>query len=236
MSSAEEVFRQIETDRAVREREVRLVGNAARNASTAAERDMLLRTSVLLTYAHLEGFCKFALTAYASAINAMKLPCKEASIALVAASLTKLFGALRHPQSKHYFFIRVLPDDAKLHLTAREREFVENLEVAMEARVELPDDVVDTESNLSSVVLMKNLFKLGLNYPVVETQSSNINKLLGIRNAIAHGDILRVPKPDELDDYVSTAFAVMSFIQREVYDALNAGTYLRKPAPSPEQP
>jgi hypothetical protein len=164
MSSAEEVFRQIETDRAVREREVRLVGNAARNASTAAERDMLLRTSVLLTYAHLEGFCKFALTAYASAINAMKLPCKEASIALVAASLTKLFGALRHPQSKHYFFIRVLPDDAKLHLTAREREFVENLEVAMEARVELPDDVVDTESNLSSVVLMKNLFKLGLNY------------------------------------------------------------------------
>jgi hypothetical protein len=77
---------------------------------------------------------------------------------------------------------------------------------------------------------MKNLFKLGLNYPVVEAQNSNINKLLGVRNAIAHGDALKVPKADELDDYVSTAFAVMSFVQREVYEALNAGACLRRPA------
>jgi hypothetical protein len=230
MSSPEDIFRQIEGDRAVREREVRLIGNAARRADSQAEREMLFRTAVLLTYAHLEGFCRFALMAYASAINAMKLTCNEASFALVAASLTKLFGALRHPQSKHEFFVRVLPDDAKLHLTAREREFVENLEGAMQANVELPDDVVDTESSLSSIVLMKNLYKLGLNYPIIEKQNAQINKLLGVRNAIAHGDTLKVPKPEEVDDYVSTAFGVMSFIQTEIYNALKNGAYRRAAA------
>jgi hypothetical protein len=230
MSSPEEIFRQIEGDRAVREREVRLIGNAARRAVSDAERDMLFRTSVLLTYAHLEGFCRFALIAYASAINTMKLTCNEASFALVAASLTRLFGALRHPQSKHDFFVRTLPDDAKLHLTAREREFVENLESAMQGTVELPDDVVDTESNLSSIVLMKNLYRLGLNYPVVEEQNSQINKLLGVRNAIAHGDFLKVPRPEEVENYVSTAFGVMSFIQREIFNALSNGAYRRTQA------
>jgi hypothetical protein len=227
MSSPEEIFRQIEDDRAVREREVRLIGNAARRTESQAERDMLFRASVILTYAHLEGFCRFALMAYASAINSMKLTCNEASFALVAASLTKLFGALRHPQSKHKFFVRALSNDAKLHLTAREREFVENLEGAMRSNVELPDDVVDTESNLSSIVLMKNLYKLGLNYPVVEEQNSQINKLLNVRNAIAHGDGRKVPESEEIDKYVSTAFGVMSFIQAEIFNALRKGAYRR---------
>jgi hypothetical protein len=136
-------------------------------------------------------------------------------------------SALRHPQSKHEFFVRALPNDAKLHLMAREREFVENLKDAMEKNVELSDDIVDTESNLSSIVLMKNLYKLGLNYPVVEKQNAQINKLLGVRNAIAHGDVLKVPRPEELDDYVTTAFGVMSFIQTEIYNALKDGAYRR---------
>ena len=82
MSSPEEIFRQIQNDRAVREREVRLIGNSARRATNEAERDMLFRTAVVLTYAHLEGFCRFALMAYVSAVNSMKLSCSEASFAL----------------------------------------------------------------------------------------------------------------------------------------------------------
>jgi hypothetical protein len=230
MSSPDDIFAQIENDRAVREREVRLLGNAARRTTNQSEKEMLFRSAVLLTYAHLEGFCRFALIAYASAINAMKLTCNEASFALVAASMSKLLSALRHPQSKHEFFVRALPDDAKLHLMAREREFIENLGGAMARNVELLDDIVDTESNLSSIVLMKNLYKLGLNYLVVEKQNDMINKLLGVRNAIAHGDVLKVPRSEEVDDYVSTAFSVMGFIQTEIYNALKNGAYRRAAA------
>jgi hypothetical protein len=83
MPSPDEVFQQIEADRAIREREIRLIDNAARRTRSAYERDMLFRTSVLLTYAHLEGFCKFSLSVYVSAINSLKLSCAVASYALV---------------------------------------------------------------------------------------------------------------------------------------------------------
>jgi hypothetical protein len=231
MISPEDIFRQIESDRAVREREIRLMGNVARNATTANERETLFRSSVLLTYAHLEGFCRFAFGAYVSAINSLELYCEEASYEIVAVSLTRIFGALRHPQTKHHFFANRLPDDAKLHLTAREREFIENFSMAMRLKVEVPDNVIDTESNLSSIVLMKNLYKLGLKYNSDRKQNGQIDKLLGVRNAIAHGDILKKPSSDEVDEYVTSAFGVMSFVQTEIFNALNEGAYRRTPQP-----
>jgi len=46
-----------------------------------------------------------------------------------------------------------------------------------------------------------------------------------IRNAIAHGDSLKIPKEEEIDEYVATTFGIMSFVQREVYTALKQGTF-----------
>lgn len=77
------------------------------------------------------------------------------------------------------------------------------------------------------------LFQLGLNYSSVEQHDSNIAKLLGIRNAIAHGDRLKVPTDDELSKYITVAFDVMGFLQGEVFAALKNQVYLRRP---PEQP
>jgi hypothetical protein len=230
MRSPDEVFQELEQDRATREREIRLIENSARKALTDNERDMLFRVSVLITYAHLEGFCKFALTAYVSAVNSMKLSCKEASFALVAITLTKLFSALRNPNSKHPAFARKLPDDSKLHLVAREREFIEKFESLIQATVELPDQAVDTESNLSSVVLKKNLFKLGLSYPIVDERKGDIDMLLGVRNAIAHGDALKVPQKSEVENYVKSAFLIMQFVQHEIFTALKEKAYLRTKA------
>src|SRR5205814_9631400 len=59
------------------------IENVIARSQSDEEQAMLRRSLVLLTYAHLEGFCKFALMAYASAINALRLPCKDASIPLV---------------------------------------------------------------------------------------------------------------------------------------------------------
>jgi RiboL-PSP-HEPN len=225
MNLPDDVFRQIESDRSVRESEIRLVGNIARRTPNETERQMLFRTAVLLTYAHLEGFCKFALSAYLAAINSLNLSAKDASLPIVAASMSEIFAALRHPQTKHEFFVRSLPDDAKLHLFAREREFIERLQAAMERPVQLPDDLIDTESNLKPIVLMKNLFKLGLDYKLVDPHSASVNKLIGVRNAIAHGATLKVPDEEEVDGYVTTTFSVMSFVQREIYTALKQGTF-----------
>src|SRR5437764_7329718 len=89
MRPPDDVFQDIENDRALRENEIRLIENIATRTGNDAERDMLRRSLVLLTYAHLEGSCKFSLSAYAGAINGLALPCREAATALVAASLSR---------------------------------------------------------------------------------------------------------------------------------------------------
>jgi hypothetical protein len=227
MRTPDEVFTDIEADRAVREREIRLIDNSSKKAPAEDERQMLRRTCILLTYAHLEGFCRFAFLTYVAALNSLKLECGAVTFELAAAGLTKLLAALRNPSSKHPIFSHPLPDDAKLHLTAREAEFVEKLNAVMKLPMEIPEEAIDLESNLKAIVLKKNLFKLGLNYPKIDEQKKNIDKLLGIRNRIAHGDRLELPSEKEVDEYVALAFQTIKFVQYEIFDAMRQKTYLR---------
>jgi RiboL-PSP-HEPN len=228
MRSPDEIFEDIENDRAQREREIRLIENIASRTRSAEEQNILHRSLILLTYAHFEGFCKFALLAYTAAINALGLPCREACTPLVAATLGKVFAALRDVNSKHEEFARGLPDDRDLHLLARERTFIDRFETIVAQRVEISDKLVDTKANLNSVVLKKNLYQLGLDYPVIETHRGNIDRLLGVRNAIAHGDALKIPTADEVNKYSSAAFEVMRFVQQEIYQALRDETYRKR--------
>ncbi len=191
---------------------------------------MLRRSLVLLIYAHLEGSCKFSLNAYVSTINGLAIPCREAIAALVAASLSRVFAALRDINSRHPDLGRELPDDRELHLAARERAFVEGYNTITAHQVEIPERAMDTRSNLNSVLLKRLLYLLGLDYVIVDKQRRNIDMLLGVRNAIAHGDILKVPTEQEVRNYTSAAFEVMRFIQHEIYSALREQKYRRAPA------
>jgi hypothetical protein len=233
MRSPDDVFQDIETDRALRENEIRLVENIATQTQNEGEQNMLRRSLILLTYAHLEGSCKFSLSAYASAINSLALPCQEAVTALVAASLGRVFAALRDLNSKHPELGRELPDDRELHLLARERAFLQSYDNIVARHVAIPDRMIDTRSNLNSVLLKRMLYLLGLNYLIVDARKSNIDMLLGVRNAIAHGDILKVPTELEVQNYISTAFEVMRFVQHEVYSALHEQRYRKAPAGYP---
>jgi hypothetical protein len=225
MPSPDEVYQDIEIDRSLRENEIRLIENIAARTENEIERNMLRRSLVLLTYAHLEGSCKFSLSAYAAAINGLALPCREAATALVAATLGRVFAALRDLNTKHPDFSRVLPEDRELHLLARERAFLDGYDAIVGKHVEIPDQLIDTKSNLNSAQLKRMLYVLGLSYPVVEQHRGNIDMLLGVRNAIAHGDILKVPTDRDVQNYTSAAFEVMRFVQHEIYNALREGRY-----------
>jgi hypothetical protein len=173
------------------------------------------------------------LTAYAAAINGLALPCREAATALVAATLGRVFAALRDLNTRHPDFNRVLPEDRELHLLARERTFLEGYDAIVGRHVEIPDRLIDTKSNLSSVLLKRMLYVLGLNYPVVEQHRGNIDMLLGVRNAIAHGDVLKVPTDRDVQNYTSAAFEIMRFVQHEIYNALREGRYRKAPSDDP---
>jgi len=231
MRSPEEVFEELEEDRASREREIRLIENVISRSQSEDEQEMLRRSLVLLTYSHLEGFCKFALSGYAAAVNALKLPCKDASFPLVALTLTKVFASLRDLNSKHPEFSALI-NDRDLHMLARERKFIEHFEQIVAQQVEIPDSAVDTKSNLSSLVLKRNLYQLGLRYPIVAKEGGKIDRLRNARNAIAHGDKLRKPKEVEVREYLVSAFEVMKFVQDEIFESLKTKVYQRDPTQS----
>jgi hypothetical protein len=230
MRSPDDVFQDLEADRLLREAELRLIENITARTVVEAERNMLFRSLALLTYAHLEGFCKFAMLAYAGAVNALALPCRDAAFPVVAASLGDVFAALRNPNSKAPEFRNGLPNDHELHMLWRERTFIEVYEVILGRTVEIPDRVIDTKANLNSVVLKRNLYQLGLDYPAVDLHRSAIDRLLGVRNAIAHGDALRVPSAGQISEYISAAFEVMQFVQSSVFVALRDGAFRRTEA------
>lgn len=234
MRSAETVFEELEEDRASREKEIRLVENVIARSESEEEQEMLRRSLVLLTYAHLEGFCKFSLSVYASAVNALRIPCRDASVPLVAITLSSVLAALRDSNKKHPAFSRLI-NDRDLHLLAREQSFIENFEKIIARIVEIPDHAVDTKSNLSSIVLKRNLYQLGLRYPIVAKEGSKIDRLCGVRNAIAHGDKLKRPREKEVKEYLMSAFEVMKFVQDEIFAALKGKVYQRDPS-RPFQP
>jgi len=222
-----ELRAELEADRAWREEELRTFQNRGSAISDEAELKRYRRALVLLLYAHYEGFCKFAFMLYASAVNRSGISCGEATWAIAAASLSDLFRNLRNPQSKSDLFRRELPDDAKLHQFAREREFIERTSEVEARPVNIPDYVVDTESNLTPVVLKKNLFRLGLPHDQFQAHDSEINKLLGIRNGISHGS-LKEGVEERLYEQLRTAtFSIMSGLGAGIMQALSDRAYAR---------
>ena len=229
MPSPEDILADLEADRASREAEIRLIENLISAASNDDDRDRLRRMLVVVIYSHLEGFCKFALISYSTAINSLGIECKDATAPIAAAGLTQVFKALRDSQSKHPAFRKAFPNDVDLHLAHREQEFISGYEEVSQIRVNIPDAAIDTKSNLDTDVLKKLLFRLGLDFAQVEIHRSSLNRLLGNRNAIAHGDRLKVPSDASVSEYLATVRTLMNFLQSQIYNALLESIFLRHP-------
>ena len=222
-----QLYAELEEDRNWREEEIRAFQNQGAKLESEDEQKRHRRAVVLLIYAHFEGFCKFALMLYVSAVNKLGMPCSKANYALVAATLADVFRDLRNPDKKSILFSRVLPDDTKLHRFAREREFVEKSSEFEKLPLRIADDVVDTESNLTPTVLRKNLYRLGLPHDKFDSYKDEINKLLGVRNAISHGSL-----KDGLDKKLysqlrSSTYSIMSGVSTDVMKALYDAAYAR---------
>jgi MAE_28990/MAE_18760-like HEPN len=223
----DQLYAELESDREWREEEIRTFQNRGAKLESQSDQERYRRALVLLLYAHYEGFCKFALTLYASAINRSGIVCGKAEYAIAAASLASVFRDLRNPNKKSDIFRQSLPDDAKLHQFAREREFVERTAELEKLPVKISDDVVDTESNLSPTVLKKNLYRLGLPHQKFDTYSGDINKLLAIRNGISHGSLRDGVEEKLYRQLRSSMYSVMTGISVDLMKALHESAYAR---------
>jgi hypothetical protein len=224
-----EIRAELENDQGWRRDEIRSLQNQGSSIEDLEQQGQFRRALVVLLYAHFEGFCKFALTVYVNAVNKTGIRCAEANYALAAASLADLFAALRDSTSKCPEFRFTLPDDTHLHRFARDREFVERVADFENRKLEIPEDVIDTESNLKPVVLRKNLFRVGLTHDQFAFLDGDIHRLLNSRNKIAHGEARSGIKSTEYEALRAAVFYIMDSVTAGVMQALLEERFLRSP-------
>ena len=222
------LWAEIEAEQDWRQAEIRFFHNQLVKIDSTTEQDRFRRALILLLYAHFEGFCKFVFTLYATAVNRVGINCGEANSAIAAASLSDLFVALRDPSKKCDEFRRELPDDTLLHRFARDRDFVEQTEEFQKRPVNIPDGVVDTESNLKPTVLRKILFRLGFPHDQFSHIEGDIHLLLNYRNGVAHGQSKDGIPPDKYTQVKDAAYKVMDEVKSQIMTALQDRLFLRK--------
>lgn len=216
---------QLETELEWRDAELRFFNNLCEALRDETERERFRRAMVLLLYSHFEGYCKFALLLYVSAINQAAINCQQATSSIAAAALHDIFLKLRDGTGRAPEFRNVLPEDTKLHRFALDKEFIERSAEIMSRPVVIPESVVNMESNLKPLVLRKNLYRLGLRHDEFSSLEGEINRLLESRNKIAHGQSRSGVQRDFYEALKASALRVMSGITAGLTDAVSREAY-----------
>lgn len=223
-----EVRTRIEQERTWRVQELQILKNQLAYIQTEESKGIYRKSLTVMLYAHFEGTCKAILWEYVAGLNNAGLIVGEANFALVASTLKDVFHALRNPDSKCKVFRRELPDETKLHVFARDREFIERLPEFMQHGICIdPEDIVDAESNLKPVVLRKMLYRLGLDPELAKPWYGIINQLLRRRNNIAHGNPNSLISQDVFDELEQAVESVIQGLVDEITDAIQRESYLR---------
>jgi HEPN superfamily RiboL-PSP-like protein len=227
-----EIWAQLEDDLGWRQDEVRLLSNSLSGLTREKDRDRARRAQLVMLYAHVEGYSKIALSTYLKAINDLTLDTQDAAEAIAASALADVFHALTHGDPKGKIFKKPLLQDQGLRTFSRQCEFIGDVKNFLNRPVNVPDEAVDTESNLNSKVLRRNLFRLGFAPDLLTSYDDDLNELVYRRHGIAHGiDIDPVGK-DIYDRLKRAAFQLMDELTLLIVQAVEASEFLRKGAPA----
>lgn len=176
----------IEAERHWRSSEIKLLKNQI--ALMAEHQDVARKALVVMLYAHFEGLVKMILTSYVETLCSLNISLSDLHVALVPVALDDVFRQLRIDEKKNPLFKNVFPDEQQIHRYSREREFLERTyEFGNRVFSVTSDRAIDLESNVNGDVLMKNLYRLGLDPNLVREWKGAITRLVSLRNDIAHG-------------------------------------------------
>jgi hypothetical protein len=218
---------QLESELTWRQNEMRLLHNQLEFIEKYEEKKRYRKSLVVMLYSHFEGFCKTAFLIYINAINKERFKCFEMNDYIITANFANIFTALEIPDSKCKIFKPKLPDDAKLHKFCRQVNFISGLNNFLSTEAKIPEEVIDTESNLKREVMRKILFRLGFPYDAFKKHEDQIKDLLQVRNQIAHGTLVSGIEEDVYQKFEGSAYKIMSELMNLLMEALINKVYLR---------
>ncbi len=183
------------------------------------------RALLVMLYAHLEGFVRFALEQYADAINRANISIAEAKPQLAAACLSDHFKTYRSSEvgDPHD------PSGNRARQVMRDAQLVDEItqvfgKKALSLRV---DHVSSADSNLSALVLRRNLALLGLEGDEVFRFIGTLDGLLKLRNGVAHGENINLRSDKNFEKLERRVFDLCEYIMRLVYEATRDELYRR---------
>lgn len=209
-----------------RTEELRFFKNQLTNFRSEDERTRFRRALIVMLYSHFEGFWKAAFSIYLNALNAESIQCKDAAHCLVAATHFDLLSSLAS-QKKATFLNWTPPDDPGLHMLHRQVEFFARLDDVGATTLDIPENVVDPESNLKPDVIRKNLFRLGIPHDLFQSHEGTVHKLLNKRNNVAHGATRLGVNEDEFNELERAVLDIMEDIVKLLFDWLRTRKYLK---------
>ncbi|MER0335906.1 MAE_28990/MAE_18760 family HEPN-like nuclease [Vibrio vulnificus] len=183
------------------------------SSSRKHERNILMRASVTMLYAHWEGHIKFCAQAYLLYIKHIAPSYKQMTDNFIQMSLSEKF--------KQGFSIKRF---------ASQQEIFNYLTQEQDEKFNVDESIViDTESNLKYEVIFNILGQLGLDTSIFELKEHFINsKLLKCRNAIAHGERLsEVELEDAHNELEAELLTMIQTFQNLVRSAADSKAYLK---------
>jgi hypothetical protein len=225
--TVDEVWAQLESDLSWRQSELRALANLQAVLKRDAERGQLRRALLVMLYAHVEGFCKIAFLTYVNAVNKAGVSCSTATEALVAAAFADVFHGLTHGDPKGKVFSLTRPDDDKLMVFSHQREFIAELPHLLSRRLTVPDTIVNTESNLKSYVVRRNLYRLGLPEDLLGDYAGELDELANRRHEIAHGADSDPVKDSDYERLRKAVFQAMDELALSVVSAVEQARFQR---------
>lgn len=221
-----DIISQVEDELSWRIEELVFLKNQLSFIEKDEDRKRYRKSLVVMLYSYYEGFCKSAFQIYVQAINSENLTRSDVNLFIRTSSLHEIFLSYGNDSKKDARFKNSLPEDSKLHKYSRQITFVKEFSSFLSETVNLPEDIVDTESNLKPIVLKKILYRLGFPFEEIDISEYAINKLLNYRNAISHGS--KKSGIDELE-YETLEFDVrklMNNIRGIINNAIIYDSYL----------
>ena len=223
--TADEFRAALEAELAWRQEELAFFKNQL-NEISGEEKNKYRKSLVLILYSHMEGYIKICLQTYIQYINSQELSRKDVKTGLIVASMHKEFIAYENLERKSEFFRKELPDDTRLHRLYRRVDFMEKIDNFKEQKLNIEDQIIDTESNLWYIVLQKNLYKVGLPVDLFDGYQNAIDALVNRRNSIAHGNFRSGVTAEEFSNWETKVSDVLSGVTRLLYDYANNKKYL----------
>jgi len=223
--NVDEMRAALETELAWRQEELAFFKNQLNNIRDE-DKDCYRKSLVLILYSHMEGYIKISLQTYTQYINSLALTRRDVTANLMVAGMHREFLAYENLDRKCEIFRRHLPDDTQLHRFFRRVDFMEQAEELKETKLNVDDQIIDTESNMWYIVLQKNLYKIGLPLNLFDEHRSDIDALVNRRNSIAHGNFRSGVTEQEFGTWETKIIQVMSSVTRLIYDYANNERYL----------